>query len=261
MEEISYFDIGANLTHESFQNDFNEVIDEAKKNNLKKICITSTSIEDTKTSLDIIEKDSDFFITTCGVHPHYADSFKNTDIKKIKDLCIHPSVKAIGETGLDFNRNFSDKKNQIRCFKSQIEIAQEFSLPLFMHQRDAHEDFIKCFKNIDLNVNAVVHCFTENESKFYEYLDIGFWIGLTGWICDPVRGKHMDNLLSSMPLDKVMIETDSPYLLPKNLKVKGRRNEPKFIEEVAKRIADLQKKSLKEVSQIFYENSLRFFNL
>ena len=83
MEEISYFDIGANLTHESFQNDFNEVINEAKKNNLKKICITSTSIEDTKTSLDIVEKDSDFFITTCGVHPHYADSFKNADIKII----------------------------------------------------------------------------------------------------------------------------------------------------------------------------------
>ena len=261
MEEISYFDIGANLTHKSFHKDFNEVIKEAKNNNLKKICITSTSIEDTKASLDIAEKDSDFFITTCGIHPHHADSFKNNDIEKIKDLCIHPSVKAIGEAGLDFNRNFSNKKNQIRCFKSQIEIAQEFSLPLFMHQRDAHEDFIECFKNIDLNVNAVVHCFTENESKFNEYLDIGFWIGLTGWICDPVRGKHMDNLLSSMPLDRVMIETDSPYLLPKNLKVKSRRNEPKFIEEVAKRIAYFQRKSLKEVSQIFYENSLKFFNL
>ena len=107
----------------------------------------------------------------------------------------------------------------------------------------------------------MVHCFTEDKKKFYEYLDKGFWIGFTGWICDPIRGRHMIDLISSMPLDRVMIETDSPYLLPKNLKVKGRRNEPKYIYEIAKKIADLQKKSLNEVCNIFYENSIRFFNL
>ena len=105
MKELSYFDIGANLTHESFKKDFDRVIEEAKLNKVKKICITSTSIEDTKNSLKLTDIDSDLFITTCGIHPHYADTFKTTDIKKIIDLCEQPSIKAIGETGLDFNRN------------------------------------------------------------------------------------------------------------------------------------------------------------
>jgi TatD DNase family protein len=261
MKEISYFDIGANLTHESFKKDLDMVIKEAKLNKVKKICITSTTIEDTKISLKISEKEQDFFITTCGIHPHYADTFKESNIKEIKQLSEHTSVKAIGETGLDFNRNFSKKENQILCFKSQIEIAQELNLNLFLHQRDAHKDFMNCFNNVDLKVNAVVHCFTEDKEKFYEYLDRGFWIGFTGWICDPVRGKHMIDLISNMPLDRIMIETDSPYLMPKNLKIKGRRNEPKFIVEVAKRIASLQNKSLEDISQIFFENSLKFFDL
>jgi TatD DNase family protein len=118
-----------------------------------------------------------------------------------------------------------------------------------------------CFNNVDLKANAVVHCFTEDKKKFYEYLDRGFWIGFTGWICDPVRGKHMIDLISSMPLDRIMIETDSPYLLPKNLKIKGRRNEPKFIIEVAKKIAILQNKKLEDIAQLFFENSLKFFDL
>ena len=261
MKQNSYFDIGANLTHESFDKDFNKVIEEAKMYDVKKICITSTSIEDTKISLKLLEKKEDFFITTCGIHPHYADSFKESNIEEIKKLSEHAAIKAIGETGLDFNRNFSKKENQILCFNSQIEVAQELNLPLFLHQRDAHKDFMDCFKNIDLKVNAVVHCFTGEKEEFYEYLDKGFWIGFTGWICDPVRGKHMIDLLSNMPLDRIMIETDSPYLLPKNLKIKGRRNEPKFIVEVAKKIAKLQNKNLDEISQIFFENSMRFFNL
>ena len=169
--------------------------------------------------------------------------------------------QAIGETGLDFNRNFSKKNNQIECFISQLELAKELRLPLFLHQRDSHKEFINCIEKVTPDVNAVVHCFTEDKKEFYQYLDKGFWIGFTGWICDPIRGKHMQDLLSEMPLDRIMIETDSPYLLPKNLKVKGRRNEPKFIVEVAKKISELQKKDLNVVTKILFSNSLRFFNL
>lgn len=261
MKHNTYFDIGANLTHESFNKDLSDVIRNAKSTGIKKICITSTSIEDTKLSLKIAGSDKDFFITTCGIHPHYADTFIESNIEDIKKLCTNSLIKAVGETGLDFNRNFSLKENQINCFESQLEIAQELTLPIFMHQREAHESFMSCLNNFDLNVNAVVHCFTENKKEFYEYLEKGFWIGFTGWICDPKRGKHMESLISSMPLDRVMIETDSPYLLPKNLKVKGRRNEPKYIYEIAKRIADLQKKDIGEIAGLLYENSLEFFKL
>ena len=259
--QSSYFDIGANLTHESFENDIEDVLNNANIAGIKKICITSTSIEDTKRSLEIVKKREDLLITTCGIHPHYADSFDQSSILKLKDFSKNESVKAIGETGLDFNRNFSKKNNQIECFISQLELAKELRLPLFLHQRDSHKEFLNCIEKVTPDVNAVVHCFTEDKKEFYQYLDKGFWIGFTGWICDPIRGKHMQDLLSEMPLDRIMIETDSPYLLPKNLKVKGRRNEPKFIVEVAKKISELQKKDLNVVTKILFSNSLKFFNL
>ena len=188
MKQNSYFDIGANLTHESFDNDFMTVIELAKLNNVKKICITSTSIEDTKVSLKLLENDQEFFITTCGVHPHYADTFEESNIDEIKKLSKHPAVKAIGETGLDLNRNYSKKENQIFCFKSHIEVAQELNLPLFLHQRDAHKDFMNCFNHINLKVNAVVVVLQEIK-RILQYL-IGFWIVLSSG-CDPIRGKHM----------------------------------------------------------------------
>ena len=138
------FDIGANLTHKSFENDFEEVIKRSLLNGVSKICITGCDLTDSRRALSLAKKFPNNLISTCGIHPHYANSFNEKSEKEIQDICNDSLVKAIGETGLDFNRNYSDKKNQIKSFLSHIKLANSLNLPMFLHQRDAHEDFMDC---------------------------------------------------------------------------------------------------------------------
>jgi TatD DNase family protein len=203
----------------------------------------------------------DNLITTCGIHPHYADSFNKNSILEIYDICQNTIVKAIGETGLDFNRNYSDKNKQIESFLNHIKIANKLNLPMFLHQRDAHQDFMDCINTEKPEVKCVVHCFTGQKNELEDYLIKDFYIGLTGWICDPQRGSHLEELIPLIPLDKLLIETDSPYLLPKNLKIKGRRNEPSFLNEILNKVVEVRKETETEIKEALMKNSLYFFNL
>ena len=170
-------------------------------------------------------------------------------------------MKAIGETGLDFNRNYSKKENQINSFLKHIKIANELNLPMFLHQRDSHKEFMTCLKDIYPETNCVVHCFTGSEEELDDYLSLDFYIGITGWICDEKRGSHLKEFISKIPLDKLLIETDSPYLLPKNIKIKGRRNKPLFLKEVFSKISSIRNEPVNDLSKAIYQNSLKFFNL
>ena len=255
------FDIGANLTHESFEKDLKEVLERAIKNDINNICITGCNLLDSKKALEIAQLFPDNLITTCGIHPHYADSFNKNSMLEIFDICKNNIVKAIGETGLDFNRNYSDKNKQIESFLNHIKIANKLNLPMFLHQRDAHQDFMECINKEKPKVKCVVHCFTGQKNELEDYLIKDFFIGLTGWICDPKRGAHLEELIPIIPLDKLLIETDSPYLLPKNLKVKGRRNEPSFLNEILKKVVDVRKETESEIKEALLKNSLYFFNL
>ena len=255
------FDIGANLTHESFDKDLKEVLERAIKNSVNNICITGCNLPDSKKALEIAQLFPDNLITTCGIHPHYADSFDKKSILEIHDICQNTFVKAIGETGLDFNRNYSDKNKQIESFLNHIKIANKLNLPMFLHQRDAHQDFMDCINTEKPEVKCVVHCFTGQKNELEDYLINDFYIGLTGWICDPQRGSHLEELIPIIPLDKLLIETDSPYLLPKNLKIKGRRNEPGFLNEILNKVVEVRKETETEIKEALMKNSLYFFNL
>ncbi len=255
------FDIGANLTHKSFENDFEEVIKRSLLSGVSNICITGCDLTDSRRALSLAKKFPKNLISTCGIHPHYADSFNEKSEKEIQDICNNSLVKAIGETGLDFNRNYSDKKNQTKSFLAHIKLANSLNLPMFLHQRDAHEDFIDCLNKETPRTKCVVHCFTGEKKELFNYLDRDFYIGLTGWICDPKRGSHLEELIPLIPLNRLLIETDSPYLLPKNLKVKGRRNEPAFLDEILKKIMSERKESEKKITKMLLKNSLSFFNL
>ena len=255
------FDIGANLTHESFEKDLKEVLERAIKNDINNICITGCNLLDSKKALEIAQLFPDNLITTCGIHPHYADSFNKNSMLEIFDICQNNIVKAIGETGLDFNRNYSDKNKQIESFLNHIKIANKLNLPMFLHQRDAHQDFIDCINTEKPEVKCVVHCFTGQKNELEDYLINNFYIGLTGWICDPKRGSHLEELIPIIPLDKLLIETDSPYLLPKNLKIKGRRNEPGFLNEILNKVVEVRKETETEIKEALMRNSLYFFNL
>ena len=255
------FDIGANLTHESFSSDLSTIINESISNNIEKISVTGCNVEDSLKALSIAEMYPNNLISTCGIHPHYADSFNDSSEIKIKEIASNSLVKAIGETGLDFNRNYSKKENQIHSFLEHIKIANELNLPMFLHQRDSHKEFMTCLKDIYPETNCVVHCFTGSEEELDAYLSLDFYIGITGWICDEKRGSHLKEFISKIPLDKLLIETDSPYLLPKNIKIKERRNKPLFLKEVLSKLSSIRNEPVNDLSKAIYQNSLKFFNL
>ena len=257
-------DIGANLTHSDYENDLKAVIDNALNCNIKKLIITGATKEESIKAHELTLSRKDNLFCTAGVHPHYADTYDQETEKVIYDLATRNSVVAIGECGLDYFRNFSSKDSQINAFINQIEIAKTVELPLFLHQRDAHNDFIKIMEDhYDQSIKGVAHCFTGTKEMLAEYLEMGLYIGITGWICDERRGVELQKIVNQIPLDKIMIETDCPYLLPRTLKSKpkSRRNEPKFLYEIVKMIALNTDYSSTEIINQSTKNANRLFNL
>ena len=257
------FDIACNFSSERFDKDLNEVIHRAKNNNVNKFLVVSASLNDTEKINRIYEDNKDSCFFTIGVHPHNAREFNSSSSVKMKSLIDTYKPNSVGETGLDFFRNISSYEEQIFTFEEQIKIAIDKDLPLFLHQREAHDDFIKILsKYRDSISKAVVHCFTGTQKELDDYLDIGCHIGLTGWICDANRNIDLRKSLINIPLDKLMIETDCPYLIPKNLeeKPKNNRNEPAFLPHIAKEISTLMNVDINQLVKKTYENSINFFS-
>ena len=251
------FDIGANLTSSHFIKDLDVVLNDSLTAGVEKICITSSNLDDVKNAKKITEKYKNLYYSV-GFHPHNAKDFK---IEFLKDMSVYlndPKAICLGEMGLDFNRNFSSKEEQILCFESQLSLTNSISKPLFLHQRDAHEEFLSVLDNHKFNQKLIVHCFTGNLSELEDYLKRDFYIGITGWVCDLKRGKELRNCINQIPEDKLLIETDSPYLSPRK---KIRRNEPKFLIDVAEEVARLRNETKDSIINSSYENSLNFFNL
>lgn len=251
------FDIGANLTSSHFSDDLDSVLDESFEAGVKKICITSSNLQDVRNAKKITERNKNLYYSV-GFHPHNAKDFK---IEFLKDMSIYlddPKAICLGEMGLDFNRNFSSREEQILCFESQLSLANSINKPLFLHQRDAHKEFLSILDNYKFNQKLIVHCFTGNLSELEDYLKRDFYIGITGWVCDLKRGLDLRECIKHIPQDKLLIETDSPYLSPRK---KIRRNEPKFLIDVAEEVARLRKQTKESIVKSSYENSLNFFNL
>ncbi|MGH8174012.1 MAG: TatD family hydrolase [Rhodanobacteraceae bacterium] len=233
-------DIGANLTHESFRADFDAVLDRARAHGVAMIVVTGASAGGSRAALELARAEPGFLFATAGVHPHHAHEVDDATDALLRELATAPEVRAIGETGLDYFRNFSPHAAQVAAFERQLAIAIDVQKPLFLHQRDAHADFIACLDNVRDRIGpAVVHCFTGERDELIAYLDRGFYIGVTGWICDERRGEHLRELVKLIPADRLMIETDAPYLLPRDLKPKPshRRNEPMYLAHVCKAVA------------------------
>lgn len=260
---IEFIDIGANLTHESFDYDLEKVISNATQAGLKKIIITATSVNETKKAIDYTALNSSLLWATAGVHPHNAKDASDDFIEKLENFSLNNKVVAIGECGLDYNRNFSSPSIQRSIFEKQIKLSLRTDLPLFLHQRDAHEDFVKTIKPYKNDIKkAVVHCFTGTQKELDEYLELGFHIGLTGWICDERRNIDLRKSIKNIPLERLMIETDCPYLIPRNLnnKPKNNRNEPAHLPHIANEIAALISLDKNELIDITYKNSINFFS-
>ncbi|MDE6579348.1 MAG: TatD family hydrolase [Ruminiclostridium sp.] len=233
--DIKYYDIGLNLFCRQFP-DPERIIDDAEKNGVACI-LTGTDMKENIRINDFTK--NHLVYGTAGIHPHNADSAKKEDFDFIEKIASkNEKIVAVGECGLDYDRMFSTKENQIRCLEKHIVLAEKLKMPLFLHERCAAADFIKRFKNhADICNKSVVHCFTGDKDTLKKYLDMGFNIGITGWICDDRRGKELREAVKLIPLDRVMIETDAPYLTPKNVPNLDRTNVPWNVCYVARDLA------------------------
>ncbi len=262
---MNLIDIGANLTHSSFESDFERVVDDAKSAGLQHIILTGTDLATSAAASRMAAAEPGFFSATAGFHPHVAKTFQVDDRAVIRALCELDQVVAVGETGLDYNRNFSPRSEQLACFERHLEIAAELGKPLFLHQRDAHDDFLALLtKHRDrLEGGGVVHCFTDTPEAMRAYLDLDLHIGVTGWVCDERRGGALGAIVGQIPADRLLLETDAPYLLPRNLRPKprGRRNEPKFLPAVLAKVAECSGRDESEIARQTTANATRLFGL
>lgn len=256
-------DIGANLTHESFGGDLDAVIARARAANVATLILTGTDREHAERAVELARQ-FDGLYATAGVHPHDASQWSASLQHAMRDLHRQPEVVAVGECGLDFNRNFSTPAEQERAFEAQLALAVESGLPLFLHERDAGKRMLEMLRSWRDDISAaVVHCFTGQRESLYGYLDLDLHIGLTGWLCDERRGHHLRELLGDIPLERLMVETDCPYLLPRNLpaRLKGRRNEPALLPWIVKEIAHWRGADELEVTRATTATARRFFRL
>ncbi|WP_022941452.1 TatD family hydrolase [Psychromonas hadalis] len=257
-------DIGINLTNKRFDKDLKQVIENAKLAGVNKLIVTGTSLDESQQALELCLQYPDMLYCTAGIHPHDAKTFNKNSLDVLRQLATSKPVKAIGECGLDFNRNFSTPSEQEFAFVQQLELAVQLQLPVFMHERDANSRFIELLKPyIQQLPNAVLHCFTGSKSDLESCLALDLHIGITGWICDERRGTALLELVKIIPKDRLMIETDSPYLLPRSMrpKPKSSRNEPKYLPYIAQTIAHARGESLKQLVQQTEQNSKLFFNI
>ena len=255
-------DIGANLTHPAFREDLPEVLARARQAGVTAIVVTGTSVAESLNALKTSNAYPQTVYATAGVHPHHARECNDTTIPALRVLAQQPRVVAIGECGLDFNRNYSPHPDQEKWFVAQMELAIEVKKPLFLHSRDAFpkfSDLIKAHKN--RMPKAVAHCFTGEKAELHAYLDLGLYIGITGWICDERRGAHLLELVRDIPADRLMLETDSPYLTPRDLhpQPKARRNEPAHLPHILRSVARSIGKPPDQVAAETTRNAQAFF--
>jgi TatD DNase family protein len=237
---MQLIDIGANLTHDSFDRDRDAVLQRAREAGVAQLVITGASREHSPKALELARAHPGVLFATAGVHPHHAIEYTDECDAQMRALLAQPEVVAVGECGLDYNRDFSPRPAQRKAFERQLQSAVDIGKPLFLHQRDAHADFMAVMKQFDGQLPpAVVHCFTGTREELFDYLDRDWHIGITGWLCDERRGAHLRELVAHIPADRLMIETDAPYLLPRTLKPmpKDRRNEPAFLSHIAEELA------------------------
>ncbi len=216
---MDLIDIGANLGHESFEHDLDAVLARARAAGVNRMVVTGASRAGSVRALELARAHPGLLWATAGVHPHHAVECTAEAIAELRALQAEPEVVAAGECGLDYHRDFSPRPAQRLAFERQLELAAETGLPLFLHQRDAHGDFMAIMKDFDGKLGpVVVHCFTGTREECFDYLDQDWHVGITGWLCDERRGKHLREFVKDIPAHRLMVETDAPYLLPRTVR-------------------------------------------
>jgi TatD DNase family protein len=262
--KISLIDIGSNLTHESFTADRDAVMARALDAGVRRQVVTGTDGASSTQAAALAAAHPALLSSTAGVHPHHAQSFDASLREQLSLLLRRPEVVAVGECGLDYYRNFSPPDAQRAAFIAQLEIAAASGKPVFLHQRAAHAEFVAILKDFrSALAGGVAHCFTGGRSELENYLALGLHIGVTGWVGDERRGAALRESVPHIPADRLMLETDAPYLLPRDMvpRPKSRRNEPGYLPHIAATVAHLRGETLAAVAASTTHNAIRFFGL
>ncbi|APZ42209.1 TatD family hydrolase [Acidihalobacter ferrooxydans] len=258
-------DICFNFAHDAFRADEHAVLRRAVEAGVTRLLCTGSDLEDSERSVALAEHFPEHLYATVGVHPHRAVTWDAATADALRRLAVeHPRVRAIGEAGLDFNRDYSPRDRQEQAFEGQLELAIELGLPLFLHEREAHERFIAILRRYRHRIGkAVVHCFTGTEAELLAYLDLDLHIGITGWICDERRGHHLREFIHHIPPHRLMIETDAPYLLPRDLhpKPRSRRNEPMYLPHILQTIATAVDRPVSAIAKETTATARAFYRL
>lgn len=261
---VELVDIGSNLTHESFAPDLAEVISRAAAAGVTRQVVTGADLESSAAAAALAAAHPSVLWSTAGVHPHRAAGFGPAHRHALLELLRQPQVVAVGECGLDYFRDLSPRAAQRAAFVAQLEIAVDAGKPVFLHQRDAHADFAAILREFSARLaGGVAHCFTGDAAQLEDCLALGLCIGITGWVCDERRGSHLREVVPRIPAGRLMVETDAPYLLPRDLKPapKSRRNEPKYLVHVARAVAAIRQESFETLAASTTRNAVEFFRL
>ncbi len=261
---LDLIDIGANLTHDSFDVDREAVLVRAASAGVRRIVVTGPSVTSSVQAAALCDARPDMLFATAGVHPHHAADFDAHTTAALRSLLASPKLVAVGECGLDFFRDYSPRDAQRHAFAAQLELAAAVDKPVFLHQREAHEDFVALLAPMRSRLaGGVAHCFTGGPPELAAYLELDLHIGITGWVCDERRGAELRAAVPAIPLDRLLVETDAPYLLPRDLspKPKDRRNEPQFLPHVLARVAALMNRPVELVAEATTANAERLFGL
>ena len=255
-------DIGVNLAHDSYDGDRDAVIARALAAGVVQMIVTGSSAASSRAAISLSRQHPGQLFATAGVHPHHATELTAAVLAELRQLALEPQVVAVGECGLDYYRNYSPRAAQQQAFHRQLELAGESGKPVFLHQRDAHEDFIAILREHGATIaGGVAHCFTGGAAELESYLELGLAIGITGWICDERRGSHLLQLVRRIPAERLLLETDGPYLLPRDLipKPASRRNEPVYLPHIAAVVAQARGEPLETLARSSTEAARRLF--
>ncbi|MGS0693682.1 TatD family hydrolase [Shewanella sp. 0m-4] len=259
-----YMDIAVNLIGSSLEKNIQRVIEDATNQSVTSMVVIGSHLDESKHAIALCEQFPDQLYSTAGIHPHHASEWQTSSANTIRMLAQSPCVIAIGECGLDYNRDFSPRDVQRNVFAKQLALAVELEMPVLMHERDAHPDFLAILKEYRTDLPAaLLHCFTGNMQSLEAYIEQDIYLGVTGWVCDERRGQELASIVPYIPDNRLLIETDSPYLLPRSMrpKPKSSKNEPKYLPYIAQYIADLKKQDMSTFADNTYKNSRRFFGL
>ncbi len=257
-------DICFNFAHDSFRADEAEVLTRAVAAGVTRLLVTGSTVADSAASIALADRYPSHLWATVGIHPHHAADWNTPAAARLRALAQHPKVKAAGEMGLDFHRNYASTADQVKAFAGQLALAADLGLPVFLHEREARIQLLEILDDyLPQLPRAVVHCFTGAAADLDAYLARDLYIGITGWICDERRGLHLHDLIRRIPSDRLLIETDAPYLLPRTLRPKppSRRNEPAYLPEVLRTCAAALGQGEAAVAAATTANARRFYGL